>query len=372
MSRRVWFLCLAILPALLVLDAAGPRSSRAAPAPPYRRPTVEVVFCLDTTGSMSGMIDAAKTKIWSICNQFLSGRPTPDLKVGLVAFRDKGDEYITRVYDLRDDLDAVYSDLITFVATGGGDTPESVNQALDDSVNKIKWSQDRKTLRIVFLVGDAPPHMDYPDDVKYPITCKKAVERGIIINTVQCGNDPDCTKHWKDICEKGGGAYVAIPLGGGVRTTSTPMDKRLAEINTELARNTLVFGDQKKREIDAKKLQTASTLPEAVAADRACYLAKEGKAARYDLLDSIRAGTIKLETLRADELPTDMQKMDVKDRRDYLDKIARLRARLLLEAQELDRERNKLVTKALEENKESFDRQVIDILRKQARKRIRY
>src|SRR6516225_4843860 len=85
---------------------------------------------------------------------------------GLVAFRDKGDVYITKVFDLSDDLDAIHGHLKTFRAEGGGDAPESVNQALDDSVNKIKWSTDKKTLRIIFLVGDAPPHMDYPDDVK--------------------------------------------------------------------------------------------------------------------------------------------------------------------------------------------------------------
>ena len=64
----------------------------AAPAPIPKPPSVEVVFCLDTTGSMTGLIDAAKSRIWSICNQILNGRPMPELKVGLVAFRDKGDE----------------------------------------------------------------------------------------------------------------------------------------------------------------------------------------------------------------------------------------------------------------------------------------
>ncbi len=108
--------------------------------------------------------------------------------MGLVAYRDKGDEYITKVIDLTDDLDAIHGHLKKFVASGGGDEPEHVNQALHDAVHKIKWSTDKKTLRIIFLVGDAPPHMDYNDDVKYPETCKKAVEKGIIINTIQCGN----------------------------------------------------------------------------------------------------------------------------------------------------------------------------------------
>src|SRR5213079_651243 len=105
----------------------------------------------------------------------------------------RGDAYITKVFDLSDDLDAIHGHLKGFQAQGGGDGPESVNQALHDAVDKITWDGDKSTLRIIFLVGDAPPHMDYKDDVKYPDTCKKAVELGILINTVQCGNDFECT-----------------------------------------------------------------------------------------------------------------------------------------------------------------------------------
>src|ERR1700730_6497654 len=86
-----------------------------------RQPQVEVVFCLDTTGSMGGLIDAAKRKIWSISNQIASGNPTPRLKIGLVAYRDRGDEYITKITDLTDDLDLIHTQLMTFKAQGGGD-----------------------------------------------------------------------------------------------------------------------------------------------------------------------------------------------------------------------------------------------------------
>ena len=59
------------------------------PAPLKKKaPQIEVVFCLDTTGSMGGLIEAAKQKIWSISNQIANGKPTPELKIGLVAFRD--------------------------------------------------------------------------------------------------------------------------------------------------------------------------------------------------------------------------------------------------------------------------------------------
>src|SRR5438094_2089862 len=168
MSRLTALLSAAALAVLAGPAAAQEKKPQDPGGGAKARPRVEVVFCLDTTGSMGGLIDAAKQKIWSISNQIASGKPTPELKIGLVAFRDKGDAYITKVYDLSDDLDAVYANLKTFQAQGGGDTPEHVNQALFDAVHKIKWSTDKKTLRLLFLVGDAPPHMDYADDVKYP------------------------------------------------------------------------------------------------------------------------------------------------------------------------------------------------------------
>src|SRR5262249_7340704 len=198
----------------------------------------------------------------------------------LVAFRDVGDDYVTKVYDLRDDLDDVYADLKTFSANGGGDTPESVNQALYDAVHKISWSTDRQTIRIIFLVRDAPPHMDDTDELKYPLTCKKALSAGILINAIQCGNDMECARYWKDISEKANGAYAAISQNAPQKVT-TAFDKRLSEINSELARSAIVFGDVRKREADAKKAQLAVALPLEVAADRAGYLAKENKVARY-------------------------------------------------------------------------------------------
>src|SRR4051812_48357669 len=243
--------------AALILGLVLVRPSWSAPTPAGQKPRVEVVFCLDTTGSMGGLLEGAKQKIWSISNQIANGKPTPDLKIGLVAFRDKGDAYITQVHELTDDLDAVHAKLKTFQAQGGGDIPEHVNAALHDSVHKITWSTDKSTLRIIFLVGDAPPHMDYTDDVKYPETCKKACEKGIIINTIQCGNDSECTRFWKDIAVKSEGSYVGIQQDGGVvAAVATPFDKRLGEINTELSRTTLVYGLSKAREeADAQRAE---------------------------------------------------------------------------------------------------------------------
>lgn len=340
------------------------------------RPKIEVVFCLDTTGSMGGLIQGAKDKIWSISNQIAGGKPAPDLKIGLVAYRDRGDAYITKITDLTDDLDAIHAKLREFQAQGGGDGPESVNQALDDAVGKIKWSNDKKTLRIIFLVGDAPPHMDYADDVKYPDTCKKACEKGIIINTIQCGGDAECQKHWQDICKRAEGSYAQIAQSGGVVAIATPYDKELSEINRDLARTTVVYGRPMMQRAGEAKLREAAALPLSAAADRAAFAGKSGKAAAYDLLDSIKNGKVKLEDLKKDELPEAMQKMDLKQQKEHLAKLETRRTELNKKAVELDKKRGDYIKEELakrakkegKDGKDSFDNQVLESLRKQAKK----
>jgi Mg-chelatase subunit ChlD len=367
---------------VLLLAAALLAGRAAADAPAKKvaaRPEVEVVFCLDTTGSMGGLINAAKQKIWAICNQIAGGTPTPRVKVGLVAFRDRGDAYITKVFDLTDDLDAIHGHLMGFQAQGGGDFPESVNQALHDSVHKVKWSAHPKTLKLIFLVGDAPPHMDYKDDVKYPETCQQAVKQGIIINTVQCGNHPETRKYWQDICRLAEGSYVQIDAAGGpVVAIATPFDKDLAKINTELSKTTCTFGSPAMQLAgEAKKSANASLAP-GVAADRAGYYARSGGGASYDLLQNMKDGKVKLEQLKKDELPPELQKLTLKEQREYLDKLDKSRTELMQKAADLDRKRTAYVRQKEAEDtrhraRDSFDNQVLQILQRQAvRNNIQY
>jgi Mg-chelatase subunit ChlD len=371
--------------------------------PPSRpvKPRVEVVFCLDTTGSMTGLIDGAKQKIWSICNKIASGQPTPDLKVGLVAYRDRGDEYITKVFDLSDDLDTIHSHLMGFQAEGGGDEPESVNEALCVAVNKIQWSSDDKVLRIIYLVGDAPPHMDYANDIPYKVSCRKACERGIIINTIQCGNIQATTPFWQDIARKAEGRYVQIAQDGGVQQVNTPYDARLAEINAQLVNTSVVYGDAPTQAWATSQMQCAAqpacspptggvvgygglggihtgiasvaSTPSAarmVAADRAGYCASTGQVGAWDLVDSIKAGRVKLEELKTEQLPAAMQKLNAAGRKDYLAKVEAERNKLQAEAKELDRKRSEHIEQELRKTSGStgFDGQVMEMLRDQAQK----
>lgn len=371
MSPRMWIHAAAVA-FVAALWFSIPAES--APTPAEKKPRVEVVFCLDTTGSMGGLIEGAKQKIWSICNQIAGGKPTPDLKVGLVAYRDRSDEYVTRVYELTDDLDAIHGHLRTFQAGGGGDTPESVNQALHDAVQKIKWSTDKKTLRIIFLVGDAPPHMDYKDDVKYPDTCKKAVEKGIMINSIQCGSDMECTRVWKDIAVKSEGSYAAIPQSGGVIAVRTPFDGELAKINSELADTTVAYGTRRLREAAAAKVAEAKALAPAAAADRAGFGGKAGKGAvKGDLIDDLKEKKVELNRVKDEDLPEELRKLKTpKEREEYVQKVQQKRGDLQKKAADLDRKRAAFIAEELKKNKDkgkdSFDNNVLEMLRKQAKK----
>src|SRR3970040_1001685 len=125
------------------------------------KPVVEVAFVLDTTGSMGPLIEGAKRKIWSIATSIVDANPEAEVRMALVAYRDIGDEYVTKKFDLTTDIQGLYGELLAFRARGGGDWPESVNEALDIAVTKLNWSKGREICRIIFLVGDAPPHMNY-------------------------------------------------------------------------------------------------------------------------------------------------------------------------------------------------------------------
>src|SRR5205823_11065723 len=100
---------------LLALLLAGSGISAKGP-PNEKKPRVEVCFVLDTTGSMGGLIEGAKAKIWTIANQIVKQKPTPEVKIALIGYRDRGDQYVTKLFDLTDDIDAVFKNLTAFEA----------------------------------------------------------------------------------------------------------------------------------------------------------------------------------------------------------------------------------------------------------------
>ena len=247
-------------------------------------PRVEVAFVLDTTGSMGGLIEGAKRRIWSIARQIGEGRPRPDLRIALVAYRDVGDAYVTQVHPFTSDMDEVYQALSSFRAEGGGDGPEHVSAALHAAVEKLPWSGPR-ALKVVFLVGDAPPHVDYQDGLDYRRHVADAKRRGIIVDAIQCGGDVQTAAVWREIASAGLGHYAQIDSQGGMNAQVTPYDKELASLGAELSGTVVIAGDVREQVAAARKIEARSAMPAAVAVEAAGYLARADRVAEQDLVD---------------------------------------------------------------------------------------
>jgi len=210
-------------------------------------PKIDVVFVLDTTGSMADLIQTAKEKIWSIATTMASAQQTPDIRIGLVAYRDRTDAYVTKVVDLSDDLDSVYATLMDFAADGGGDTPESVNKALFDAVHQMSWTEQDQAYKVIFLVGDAPPHMDY-NEARYPEIVASALEKGIVVNTIQCGDIVAAIEPWTQIARLGHGNFFQVEQSGGAVAYTTPYDEELANLSAKLDDTRLYYGTDEEKE----------------------------------------------------------------------------------------------------------------------------
>lgn len=139
--------------ALLFGAFAAPAAAQPAAEPP-RGPRIDVVFAIDATGSMADEIQQVKQHLWATANGILQGDPQPDVRFGLVVYRDRGDAEHTRVVPLTRDIDAIHRELMNLRAMGGGDYPEDVDAAIQLAVDEMNWSDTGA--RLVFLIGDAP------------------------------------------------------------------------------------------------------------------------------------------------------------------------------------------------------------------------
>jgi len=318
---------------------------------PPQSHAIEVVFILDTTSSMSGLIQAAREKIWSIASSMASARQNPDIKMGLVAFRDRGDAYITRVYDLSADLDSMYVSLMDFKAVGGGDGPESVNQALYDAIHKVSWSQQDNVYRVAFLVGDAPPHMDYPNDVKYPVTLAEARRKGIVVNTIQSGRQGATRPAWQEIAALGQGDYFQVEDSGNAVAVATPFDDELSKLSAQLEGTRIYFGDEEERELQKRKLDANVRLRESLSTEalarRSAFNAtasgKKNFLGENELVEAVTSGRIELDEIEASELPASMQTMPAEEQLQMISEKAQRRDELQRQIEQLSASRNRYI-----------------------------
>jgi hypothetical protein len=325
-------------------------------------PRIEVAFVLDTTGSMGGLIEGAKRRIWSIARRIGEGRPRPDLHIALVGYRDVGDAYVTRVYDLTADMDAVSANLAGFQAQGGGDGPEHVSAALADAVSRVSWSEGH-ALRVIFLVGDAPPHTDYQDGFDYRRHVQEARARGIALEAIQCGDDPTTAAVWREAAGLGGGHYARIDADGGMPVAVTPVDAELSRLNAELASTVVAAGSRRDRAQAEGRLAARKAMSAPVAAEAAPYFAESATLAAGDLVDLPKVEQ-QAALADADRRPDALRGRTDAEALAHLEAQKARREALRARIRTLSRERERLLAPA----KDAFDETVVANLRVLARR----
>jgi len=192
-----------------------PENEPEVPDVPAFVPKIDMCFCLDTTGSMGDEIEVVKATIIDVAAAIRNGTPRPEVRFALVIYRDLGDEYVTRVFDFMDEF-ALAEVLQGVQAHNGGDYEESVSEALTYAVHNVSW--DPLADGAVYLIGDAPPHVDYYNGFDYVQAAKDAVDVGVVINTIGCSGIDGHETPFMNMASMTGGVYTRLTYygsGGG-------------------------------------------------------------------------------------------------------------------------------------------------------------
>lgn len=193
-------------------------------------PALDVLFLIDATGSMSDEIERLKANITSVAEQVGDLPGDPQVRFAMTVYRDRADAYVTRTFDFTDDVDAFAAALDEVVADGGGDTPEALGAALAESLAAPSWRTD-DTVKLVFLVADAPPHLagepGYEDEPDYAASVRDAARLGMkILPIASSGLDAQGQYVFRQLAQVTMGRLVFLTYGadGSSPGTSTPLD----------------------------------------------------------------------------------------------------------------------------------------------------
>ncbi len=192
-------------PRTVVVSLSGRRS------PPSPMP-LDLLFILDTTGSMGEEIHRLRDTIEIIKANVSAVKPEPLVRFGLVLYRDQGDIYVTKRVPMTTDLEAFQRQLAKVEADGGGDNPEDLQSALQEALRGTDWNETG--IRLAFVITDAPPHLDYGQSYTYAEAAREAKQRGIKIHSVGTGGLPLAGEYiLRQLAQYSHGRYIFLTYG---------------------------------------------------------------------------------------------------------------------------------------------------------------
>jgi hypothetical protein len=343
---------------------------------PAKENSIQLALLLDTSGSMDGLIDQAKSQLWKIVNELATskrdGKPV-NLNVALYEYgkqsipADEG--YLRNIVPFTQDLDKI-SDELFKLRTNGGD--EYCGKVILNAVDNLQWSKSNDNLKIIFIAGNEPFTQG---SIDYKTACQKAVKKGIVVNTIFCGSyDEGIQTMWKDGADLSDGKYMNIDHNASIVHIDAPQDAEIIKLGQELNKTYIAFGNagREKKEMQAEQDANSMSLNPGVMVERS--VTKSGAQYRnsgWDLVDATNEGSVKIEELKDEDLPEEMKKMTVQERKAYVDKMEKERAQIQGKINKLNEERSKYVAKKMHENNKdnTLDAVMIKTIREQAQKK---
>jgi hypothetical protein len=343
-------------------------------------PRIQLAILLDTSGSMQGLINQARTQLWKIVNELAAARrdgEPPDLQVALYEYGKtdlaQSEGYLRQIVPLTDDLDTVSEELFSLV-TNGGD--EYCGQVIDAAVRGLKWSESSDDLKLIFIAGNEPFTQGTVD---YKEACRAAIAKGITVNTIFCGPAAEGERTgWKEGALLADGTFLSIDQNEQVAVVETPFDEKLAELGAQVNETVVTFGRageqaEVRQRLARVEAQVGAAAP-AAAAERAAFKASGQYSVKRDLVDAIRENEVQLESLADDQLPEELRGKSLEERKSILATKQVDREKLQTEIQKLAAERKKFIavherTQAASGERSTFDTAVLQAIRAQAAKK---
>ncbi|MHC4903926.1 MAG: vWA domain-containing protein, partial [Planctomycetota bacterium] len=336
--------------------------------------TVDLAICLDTSGSMSGLINAARQKLWAIVNELALAEPTPKLRVALLTFGNDGhdpeDGWVRIDSGLTDDLDVISQKLFALTTNGG---TEYVGRVLSYT-KQLEWHPSDDALKLIVVAGNESADQD--QEVPFAGVCKTLITQGIMINSIYCGPATDqIAPGWQEVARLADGQYASIDQDHGTIVLESPFDEQLAELSTAINTTYIPFGaggqageaNQAEQDFNARNLNSAAAAARAQTKGQSLYFCS------WDLVDACASGQVKIEEVSAEELPENMQTMTADQREAFVADMGRKRGEIKQQIDSLSQQRQAYVAAEMERQaldaSNGLDNAIRRAVREQARRK---
>jgi hypothetical protein len=355
------------LAALVALALSGTYAA-ADVVPAAHTRDVDLVIALDISGSMDGLIESAKQRLWDITNELARAQPTPNLRVAILSYGrpSYGEQtgFVRVDLPFTNDLDAVNATLFEF-HTDGGD--EYVARAIQTSLEKLSWSRDADALKVVFVAGNESAEQD--PRLTLQAATQAAAQRGIVVNAIYCGgNDDGDARAWRQVTTSTNGHYASIDQNAAaVAQIATPFDAELATLNQQLNGTYVAFGSggDRRRQNQVEQDRNAAAMSPAASASRTVAKASELYRAEWDLVDALESGTV-LADVPVEQLPAELQALSPAEREEFVREKTELRDGLQRQIGELAERRGRYIAEQAPATERGLDTAVLEGVREVA------